>query len=175
MHSWFQADAIITPSDWLRWDGMLGLWLSALSQNWHIAFIAVTATMSEMVEYEYSTCILITIHVLDICSGWHINLGITLGPFKRVSMTITLKDQWYREHHIIITSYSSSAVTIASSLWAEWLALPILFLDTSIISLKVSVSYLRTSTNLYLAPVTVIRLYHHIPSFPMSTCSNLSL
>jgi len=78
------------------------------------------------------------------------------------------QDQWYREHHIIIISYSSSVVTITSSLRAAWLALPFLIWDTSIISLKVFVSYLRTSTNLYLAPVTVIRLYHHIPSFPMT-------
>ena len=111
---------------------------------------------------------------------WHL-LWMTYQPrYHSWAIQVSIydhnsQDQWYREHHIIIISYSSSAVTIASSLWAEWLALPFLILDTSIISLKVSVSYLRTSTNLYLAPVTVIRLYHHIPSFPMSTYSNLSL
>ena len=94
---------------------------------------------------------------------WHL-LWTTYQPWYH-SWAI---QAWYREHHIIIISYSSSAVTITSSLWAEWLALPFLILDTSIISLKVSVSYLRTSMNLYLAPVTVIRLYHHSPSFPMT-------
>ena len=174
MRSQFQADAIITPSFCYHHSQLLA---QMRGHTWPLTFCIESKPAHCFHCCHYNYVRNGWIWIFHMCTHyypcpWHL-LWMTYQPqYHSWAIQASIynhnsQDQGYREHHIII-SYSSSAVTITSSLWAAWLALPFLILDTLIISLKVSVSYLRTSTHLYLAPVTVIRLYHHIPSFPMT-------